>query len=155
LCFLGAGQRRVAEGTLQVRVQDGARHRLRRHVRDRERQALWRQFRLVLIGSYSVEGEEIVSEMMMSRHNHDPAYAPMYPVDNVVMTFRSHWQGDELHSRGGTAALPGVVFESVLTPINDTEAPPAGRVCAKGIRNGLYSIISTCSTASMAVPPAS
>jgi hypothetical protein len=80
------------------------------------------------IGSYSVEGEEIVSEMMMSRHNHDPAYAPMYPVDNVVMTFRSHWQDDELHSKGGTAALPGVVFESVLTPINDTDAPPAGRV---------------------------
>ncbi len=92
------------------------------------------------IGSYKVEGEEIVSEMMMSRHNHDPAYAPLYPVDNVVMTFRSHWQGDELHSNGGTAALPGVVFESVLTPINDTDAPPAGRVGANGIRNGLYSI---------------
>jgi hypothetical protein len=92
------------------------------------------------IGSYSVEGEEIVSEMMMSRHNHDPAYAPMYPVDNVVMTFRSRWKGGELHSRGGTAALPGVVFESVLTPINDADAPPAGRVGANGICNGLYSI---------------
>jgi hypothetical protein len=90
------------------------------------------------IGSYKVEGEEIVSEMMMSRHN--PAYVPLYPVDNVLMTFRSHWKGEELHSKGGTAALPGVVFESVLTPINDTDAPPAGRVGANGIRNGLYSI---------------
>jgi hypothetical protein len=56
------------------------------------------------------------------------------------MTFRSHWKGDELHSKGGTAALPGVVFESVLTPINEVDAPPAGRVGANGIRNGLYSI---------------
>jgi len=92
------------------------------------------------IGTYAVEGEEIVSEMMMSRHNHDPQYAPMYPVDNVHMTFRSHWKGEELHSRGGTVALPGVVFESILTPISDADAPPAGRVSANGIRNGLYSI---------------
>jgi hypothetical protein len=92
------------------------------------------------IGSYKVEGEQIVSEMMMSRHNHDPAYAPLYPVDNVVMTFRSHWKDEELHSKGETAALPGVIFESVLTPINDADAPPAGRVGTNGIRNGLYSI---------------
>jgi hypothetical protein len=92
------------------------------------------------IGTYRVEGDEILSEMMMSRHNHDPNYAPMYPVDNVSMTFRSHWKGDELHSRGGTAALPGVVFESILTPISDADAQPAGRVAANGIGNGLYSI---------------
>src|ERR1700742_3819818 len=58
------------------------------------------------IGSYNVEGEEIVWEMIIPRHTHDPAYAPLYPVDNVVMTFRSHWQRGELHSKGGTAALP-------------------------------------------------
>src|SRR5262249_35306951 len=90
------------------------------------------------IGTYAVEGDEIVSEMMMSRHN--PNYAPLYPVDNVHMTFRSHWKGEELHSKGGTLALPGVVFESILTPISDADAPPAGRVGANGIRNGLYSI---------------
>jgi hypothetical protein len=92
------------------------------------------------IGTYAVEGDEIVSEMMMSRHNHDPNYAPMYPVDNVHMTFRSHWKDDELHSRGGTVALPGVVFESILTPISDADAPAAGRLGANAIRNGLYSI---------------
>src|ERR1700742_4556663 len=51
------------------------------------------------IGSYKVEGEEVVFEMMMSRHNYDPAYAPLYPVNNVLMTFRSHWKGVELHSK--------------------------------------------------------
>ena len=78
------------------------------------------------IGTYTVEGDEIVSEMMMSRHNHDPQYAPMYPVDNVHMTFRSHWKGEELHSRGGTVALPGVLFESILTPISDAASAVTG-----------------------------
>ena len=56
------------------------------------------------------------------------------------MSFRSHWQGEELHSKGGTLALPGVVFESILTPISDVNAPPAGRIGSNGIGNGLYSI---------------
>jgi len=107
------------------------------------------------VGSYTVKGEEIVSEMMMSRHNHDPAYAPMYPVDNIVMTFRSRWRGDELHSKGGTAALPGVVFESVLRAINDADAPPAGRVGPNASATGFIPSTSACSTASTAATPAS
>src|SRR4029079_18634793 len=41
---------------------------------------------------------------------------------------------------GGTEALPGLVFTVVLTPINDTDAPPAGRNGPNGIRDGLYSL---------------
>jgi hypothetical protein len=92
------------------------------------------------IGHYSVEGDEIVSEMMMSRHNHDPNYTPMFAVDNVSMKFRGRWKGEEFHSEGGTDGLPGVVFSSVLTPINDTDAAPPGKVGPDGIDNGLYSI---------------
>jgi hypothetical protein len=77
------------------------------------------------IGSYSADGEEIVSEMMMSRHNHDPAYAPMYPVDNVVMTFRGgHEVGigfsgtyDSDGAEGDATALAGkrsIRFKAVL-----------------------------------------
>ena len=32
------------------------------------------------------------------------------------------------------------MFTVVLTPINNTDAPPAGNVAADGIRNGLYSL---------------
>jgi hypothetical protein len=92
------------------------------------------------IGHYTIGADEVVSEMVMSRHNHDPNYTPMFPVDNVTMSFRSRWQGEELHSIGGTPALPGVVFESILTPISDIDAPPAGRIGPNGVRNGLYSI---------------
>src|ERR1700759_320358 len=66
------------------------------------------------IGSYVVEDDVIVSEMTMLRHNHDPNYTPMFPVDNVRMTFRGRWKGDEFHSDGGTDALPGIIFTSVL-----------------------------------------
>ncbi len=92
------------------------------------------------IGSYTESGGEIRSELVMSRHNHDPNYTPMFPVDNVTMTFAGRLQGEELHSEGGTASLPGVVFTAVLTPINDIDAPPAGTVGPEGIGNGLYSI---------------
>jgi hypothetical protein len=36
--------------------------------------------------------------------------------------------------------LPGLRFKTVLSPINDTDAPPPGTVGADGIGNGLYSI---------------
>ena len=90
------------------------------------------------IGTYT-EGDEIVSEMMMSRHNHDPQYAPLYPVDNVHMTFRRlEGRGAAFRRRHGGAARR--LFESILTPISDADAPPAGTRRADGIRNGLYSI---------------
>ena len=92
----------------------------------------------------------------MSRHNLDPDYTPMYPVDNVTMTFRSHWQGDELHSEGGTAALPGVIFESVLTPISNADAPPASsRRRQPASAMGSIPFTSACSTGSTAVTPVS
>ncbi|MGY3614904.1 GrlR family regulatory protein [Bradyrhizobium sp. USDA 10063] len=92
------------------------------------------------IGSYTEEGGIISSELKMSRHNHDPNYVPMFPVDNIVMTFKGAHKGDEVHFEGGTAALPGIVFTAILTPINDKDAPAPGRVGPDGISNGLYSI---------------
>ncbi|MFH0300596.1 GrlR family regulatory protein [Bradyrhizobium sp. 31Argb] len=92
------------------------------------------------IGSYTEEGGIISSEVKMTRHNHDPDYVPMFPVDNIVMTFKGTHKGDEVHFEGGTSALPGIVFTAILTPINDKDAPAPGRVGPDGIGNGLYSI---------------
>jgi hypothetical protein len=41
---------------------------------------------------------------------------------------------------GGAAQLPGVIFNSVMTPISEEAAPPAGANGAGGIANGLYSL---------------
>jgi hypothetical protein len=92
------------------------------------------------IGHYTESGGEIFSEIVMSRHNHEPSYVPMFPVDNVTMTFRGRAAGEQIHFEGGSPALPGVAFTSILTPINDADAPPAGVVGSNAIGNGLYSI---------------
>jgi hypothetical protein len=92
------------------------------------------------VGSYTESNGIVCSELKMSRHNHDPNYVPMFAVDNVTMNFTGSLRGEELHSEGGTAALPGIVFSAIMTPIDDTDAPPAGIVGPDGIGNGLYSI---------------
>jgi hypothetical protein len=87
------------------------------------------------------EAEGVVSaECMMSRHYHDPRYVPMFDVDNIAMSFTGVCRGEEVHFEGGSAALPGARFTTVLTPIDDADAPPPGVVGADGIGNGLYSI---------------
>ncbi len=92
------------------------------------------------IGGYTESDGEIVCDFMMARHNHDPGYVPMFAVDNIRLIFRGVFRREELFSEGGTETLPGIKFTSVLTPINDADAPPAGAVAPDGIRNGLWSI---------------
>jgi hypothetical protein len=90
-------------------------------------------------GFSSVDGV-ISAEVMMSRHNHDPNYVPMFDVDHIVLNFTGVPRGEEIHFEGGSAALPGVRFKTILTRINDFDAPPPGEVGPDGIGNGLYSI---------------
>ena len=92
------------------------------------------------IGTYTEKDGFYYSDLMMSRHNHDPNYVAHYPIDNVSMTFKGVLRDDVLHSEGGSALLPGVVMKAEMTPINDADAPPAGVVGPDGIGNGLYSI---------------
>jgi len=76
----------------------------------------------------------------MSRHYYGPKYVPMFEVDDIAMNFTGTYRGDEVHFEGGSAALPGVRFTTILTAINDIDAPPPGIVGPDGIDNGLYSI---------------
>jgi hypothetical protein len=92
------------------------------------------------IGGYADSNGAISAELMMSRHNHDPSFVPMFPVDNVIMRFVGRRRNDEFHFEGGSDALPGIDFTCILTPINDADAPPPGRIGPDGIGNGLYSI---------------
>jgi hypothetical protein len=91
-------------------------------------------------GGFTSADGVISAEVAMSRHNHDPNYVPMFDVDHAVLNFTGVPRGEEIHFEGGSAALPGVRFKTVLTRINDSDAPPAGEVGPDGIGNGLYSI---------------
>jgi hypothetical protein len=92
------------------------------------------------VGRFTEADGVISAECMMSRHYHDPGYVPMFNVDNIALNYTGVRRGEEIHFEGGSAALPGVRFTTVLTPINDADAPPPGTVGADGIGNGLYSI---------------
>jgi hypothetical protein len=92
------------------------------------------------VGSYTETDGVIAAEFRMSRHYYGPKYVPMFDVDDVAMNFTGTYRGEEVHFEGGSAALPGVRFTTVLTAINDIDAPPPGVVGSDGIGNGLYSI---------------
>jgi hypothetical protein len=92
------------------------------------------------VGGFTEEDGVIAAEFRMSRHYYGPKYVPMFEVDDVVMNFTGTYRGEEVHFEGGSAALPGVQFTTVLTAINDIDAPPPGTVGPDGIGNGLYSI---------------
>ena len=92
------------------------------------------------VGHFTEADGVISAECLMSRHYHDPSYVPMFDVDNIALKYTGVRRGEEIHFEGGSAALPGFRFQTVLTPINDADAPPPGVVGAGGIGNGLYSI---------------
>lgn len=92
------------------------------------------------VGHFTEADGIISAECVMSRHYHDPDYVPMFDVDNIALSYTGARRGEEIHFEGGSPALPGFRFETVLTRINDDDAPPAGVVGPDGIGNGLYSI---------------
>jgi len=91
-------------------------------------------------GNFSTTDGVIAVELQMSRHNHDPKLIAMFDLDHAVLRYTGMVQGEEVHFDGQSEDLPGVHFRTILTRINDSDAPPAGKVGADGISNGLYSI---------------
>src|SRR5690242_16995240 len=55
-------------------------------------------------GRFQESQGRISAELMMSRHNHDGKFVPMFSVDNVMLRFDGTRRGDEVHFSGGTDA---------------------------------------------------
>jgi hypothetical protein len=93
------------------------------------------------IGTYrdSDDGEVLVDISTM-RHNEDPNFQPLFKTDKINLTLSGRQRGEQYFFEGGTAQLPGVSFNSVMTPISEEAAPPVLAAGEGGIRNGLYSI---------------
>jgi hypothetical protein len=93
------------------------------------------------VGTYrESDAGEVHVEISTLRHNEDPNYQPLFKTDRINLTLKGKRQGEEYHFEGGTAQLPGVVFNSVMTLISEETAPPVPAVGEGGIRNGLYSL---------------
>ena len=93
------------------------------------------------IGSYreSADGE-VSADISTLRHNEDPNFQPLFKADKIALSLRGRRQGEQYFFEGGTTQLPGIAFNSVMTPISEAAAPPSVSVGTGGIGNGLYSI---------------
>ena len=93
------------------------------------------------IGTYrdSNSGEVLV-DISTLRHNEDPNYQPLFKTDKITLSLKGRQQGEQYLFEGGTTQLPGVAFNSVMTPISEAAAAPVPPAGEGGIRSGLYSI---------------
>ena len=92
------------------------------------------------IGAYERTDDGVAIEIRTVRHNPDPNYRAMAGTDDATLLAKGWPDGDLYRFKGELKELPGVPFQSVMTPILEEEVPIAGRVGGGGIVNGLYSI---------------
>src|ERR1700710_557960 len=91
-------------------------------------------------GTYEEVDGIVTSEITSHRHNEDPNYQSLLGADIATIDVRGSAEGDVYHFRGGSAQMPGALFQSWMTPISDEIAAPVGSVGEGGIDNGLYSV---------------
>jgi hypothetical protein len=93
------------------------------------------------IGTYEDSGGgEVAAEVRTVRHNFDPHYVALAGRDDATLIARGRADGKLYRFEGGLKELPGAVFKSVMTPVDEQTIPIAGAVGRGGIVNGLYSI---------------
>jgi hypothetical protein len=92
------------------------------------------------IGSYEKTEAGVDTIIKTVRHNPDPNYRAMAGTDDATLIATGVADGDLYRFKGELKELPGVPFQSVMTPITEEEVPVAGGVGETGITDGLYSI---------------
>src|ERR1700710_1007865 len=91
-------------------------------------------------GTYEEIDGIVTSEITSHRHNDDPNYKSLLGADIATIDVRGSPEGDVYSFVGGSPQMPGAVFRSVMTPIEEDAIPADGAVGEGGIVNGLYSI---------------
>lgn len=90
-------------------------------------------------GTYREVDGVVTAEITSQRAHQDPKYPSLLGADVATIDVTGRAAGEIYHFRGGSAQLPGAVFQSVMTPIDEAIHPP-GLVGEGGIVNGLYSV---------------
>jgi hypothetical protein len=92
------------------------------------------------IGTYKEVDDEVVAEINTVRHNPDPNFVAMAGRDDATLSARGRPDGAIYRFQGSLNTLPGAVFKSVMTPVEEQPLPIAGGVREGGAVDGLYSI---------------
>jgi len=101
------------------------------------------------VGSFSEANGVVSCEVTMSRHYHDAKYVPMFEVEIAVMNFTGAPRGEEIHFEGGSAALPGVHFATILAPSMMPMRHRPVQLALTASVTGSIPSTSACSTVSM------
>jgi hypothetical protein len=91
-------------------------------------------------GTYAEADGVVTSEITSHRHNDDPNYVSLLGSDISKIDVKGSADGKIYRFVGGSPQMPGAVFRSVMTPIDDEITAPVEAVGEGGIVNGLYSI---------------
>lgn len=133
------GTRPLLEGFYKVRFQLGA--AVGRSVMyARDGKMLGGNSAFAHIGTYQEVGDGVDIVIQTVRHNPDPSYRAMAGTDDATLLAKGRPDGNLYRFEGGLRELPGVMFQSVMTPIEQETVPIAGSVGEGGVVNGLYSI---------------
>lgn len=92
------------------------------------------------IGTYEKTDDGVDVVIKTVRHNPDPNYRAMAGTDDATLLAKGWAEGNLYRFKGELKELPGVPFQSVMTPITEDEVPIAGGVGEGGIVDGLYSV---------------
>jgi hypothetical protein len=91
-------------------------------------------------GSFEEVDGVVTSEITSHRHNEDPNYQSLLGSDIATIDVKGSAEGDIYSFVGASPQMPGAVFRSVMTPIEDEIMPAMDAVGEGGIVNGLYSV---------------
>ena len=108
-------------------------------------------------GTYAEADGVVTSEITSHRHNDDPNYVSLLGSDIARIEVKGGPDADGKIYRfvGGSPQMPGAVFRSVMTPIDDEIMPHRSERWARAASStGFTPFTSGCSTASPAVSPA-
>jgi hypothetical protein len=93
------------------------------------------------IGTYEEEVDgEVAVEVKTVRHNPDPNFPALAGTDDATLVARAKPDGRLYRANGHLREVPGAIFTSVMTPVEEQLVPMADAVGEGGIVNGLYSI---------------
>ena len=107
-------------------------------------------------GTYSETGGVVTSEITSHRHNDDPNYVSLLGSDIAKIDVEGGADADGKIYRfvGGSPQMPGAVFRSVMTPIDNEITPHRSKRWARAVSStGFILSTSGCSTASPAASP--
>lgn len=91
-------------------------------------------------GAFSETADAITAEISTLRHNDDPNYKAMLGSDLASIRVTGSGADGVYRFEGTSPQMPGAIFRSKMTPLDDDDGISVGPVAAGGIVSGLYSI---------------